>query len=198
MLRNWDDADDATQFEIYQNGRRGGNGHRGFAVRTKLGELDGYDCGGANGSCLNRAAEASHTSARKKRVARKARAARRAKAARAAKLVAAAKNFKSPDVLVLGDSQLAFGSGSAFLNFFKDIKNCCDPNSRQMMDLEQLDEMSVGVISVRSTSLANWSARKSRLKDKVCKVDRKWRSNAATFGTINSTRNKYVQIGQGH
>ncbi|MEP0944678.1 MAG: hypothetical protein ABJH63_13660 [Rhizobiaceae bacterium] len=92
---------------------------------------------------------------------------------------------------------MAFGSGRAFLDFFKDVKNRCQPNRRQKTDLAQLDEMSVGVIGVRSTSLASWVARKGKLKDKVCKVDRKWRSNAASFGTINSTRNKYVQIGQG-
>ena len=40
-------------------------------------------------------------------------------------------------------------------------------------------------------------ARKGRLKDKVCKVDRRWKSNAGTFGVVNSTRNKYVQIGKG-
>lgn len=166
-------------------------------------------------------AEAHHGSARRKRAraararkARKARAARRAKArraraaraarkakaveaAKAAKLAEAVKSFQSPDVLVLGDSQMAFGSGRAFLEFFQDIKNRCEPNSRQKMDLEQLKDRSVGVIGVRSTSLNSWVARGGKLKDKVCKVDRKWRSNAATFGTINTTRNKYVQIGEG-
>ena len=158
-------------------------------------------------------ADAHHGSAKRKRAraarkARRARAARRAKARRAkaakaakaaeaAKLAEAVKNFQSPDVLVLGDSQMAFGSGRAFLEFFQDIKNRCEPNSRQKMDLEQLNERSVGVIGVRSTSLNAWVARDGKLKDKICKVDRKWRSNAATFGTINTTRNKYVQIGEG-
>ena len=105
--------------------------------------------------------------------------------------------FQSPDILVLGDSQLAFGSGPAFLNFFSNIKNRCKPNQRQAGNLAKLGKMSVGVIGVRSTSLASWSARKGRGKDKICKVDRKWKSNAATFGVVNSTNNKYVQIGKG-
>ncbi|MCJ8309471.1 MAG: hypothetical protein MJH08_10435 [Hyphomicrobiales bacterium] len=153
-----------------------------------------------------RARAARRTKARRAKAARAARAARAAKAAKAAKAAEAAKlaklaeakkQFQSPDILVLGDSQMAFGSGRAFLEFFQDIKNRCQPNSRQKMDLEQLNERSVGVIGVRSSSLHSWVAREGKLKDKVCKVDRKWRSNAATFGTINTTRNKYVQIGEG-
>ena len=105
--------------------------------------------------------------------------------------------FMSPDILVLGDSQLAFGSGPAFLNFFSDIENRCKADKQQAQNLKKLGNMSVGIIGVRSTSLASWSARKGRSKDKVCKVDRKWKSNAATFGIVNSTNNKYVQIGKG-
>ena len=105
--------------------------------------------------------------------------------------------FQSPDILVLGDSQLTFGSGPAFLKFFSDIKESCNPTEFQAQSLKKLGEGSVGVIGVRSTSLHSWSARRGRLKDKVCKVDRKWRSNAATFGVVNRTNNKYVQIGKG-
>ncbi|NKB52884.1 MAG: SGNH/GDSL hydrolase family protein [Rhizobiaceae bacterium] len=105
--------------------------------------------------------------------------------------------FRSPAILVLGDSQLAFGSGPVFLNFFSDIKHSCMPKTGQVESLKKLGDMSVGIIGVRSTSLASWAARKGRSKDKVCKVDRKWKSNAATFGIVNSTNNKYVQIGKG-
>lgn len=108
-----------------------------------------------------------------------------------------ANGFRSPDILVLGDSQLSFGSGPAFLDFFQDIKSHCMPKVHQVQKLKKLGSMSVGVIGVRSTSLASWVARKGRLKDKVCKVDRRWKSNAGTFGVVNSTRNKYVQIGKG-
>ncbi len=109
----------------------------------------------------------------------------------------AKQKFQSPDILVLGDSQLAFGSGPVFLNFFSNIKNSCMPKRGQVESLKKLGDMSVGIIGVRSTSLASWAARKGRSKDKVCKVDRKWKSNAATFGIVNSTNNKYVQIGEG-
>lgn len=105
--------------------------------------------------------------------------------------------FKSPDILVLGDSQLTFGSGPAFLDFFTNIRERCMPAHWQAQDLEKLGAMSVGVIGVRSTSLGSWTARKDRAKSKICKVDRKWRYNAATFGIVNPSGNRYVQIGKG-
>lgn len=36
--------------------------------------------------------------------------------------VAHAEDFISPEILILGDSQISFGSGPAFLEFFTDIK----------------------------------------------------------------------------
>ena len=69
--------------------------------------------------------------------------------------------FRSPDILVLGDSQLAFGSGPAFLDFFSDIKKSCNPNEFQAQSLKKLGDGSVGVIGVRSTSLHSWAARRS-------------------------------------
>jgi hypothetical protein len=105
--------------------------------------------------------------------------------------------FMSPDILVLGDSQLAFGSGPAFLDFFENISDRCAPDQHQASALAKLRNPSVGVIGVRSTSLISWVTRKGRSRDKVCKVDRKWAANAATFGALNVSANKYVQIGKG-
>ena len=110
---------------------------------------------------------------------------------------AAADGFVSPEILILGDSQISFGSGPAFLEFFTDIKKHCHPNPAQARDLERLGKMRVGVIGVRSTSIPSWIARGGRLKDAICKEDRKWRVNAGTYGFVNMTKNKYVQIGKG-
>lgn len=107
-----------------------------------------------------------------------------------------ASTFKSPDILVLGDSQLSFGSGPVFLDFFKDIKSHCAPSLQQQLDLQQLGEMSVGVIGVRSTSLHSWTAQKGSAKGSVCDVDPKWKVNASVFGIIKKHKTKYVQIGQ--
>ena len=106
-------------------------------------------------------------------------------------------SFQSPDILVLGDSQISFGSGPAFLDFFEDIKAHCKPNNSQARHLKKLGEMSVAVIGVRSTSLQHWTSRMGASKGSICDVDPKWKVNAGSYGFINQTANKYVQIGQG-
>jgi hypothetical protein len=95
--------------------------------------------------------------------------------------------FQSPDVFVLGDSQLSFGAGVAFIEFLKKNGKACglDP------------KWSVGVLGVRSSSLRAWTANDGQGKKAICDVDPKWKVNAGSFGVINKTANKYVQIGQG-
>ncbi len=102
-------------------------------------------------------------------------------------LVHAKDSFESPDVLVLGDSQLSFGAGVAFLEFFKQHGVSCGLPRQS----------SIGVIGVRSSQLVAWTARDDRGKKSICDVDPKWKVNAGSFGVINKTNNKYVQIGQG-
>ena len=96
-------------------------------------------------------------------------------------------NFKSPDILVLGDSQLSFGAGVAFVEFFKSIEGSCGIKRGS----------SVGVLGVRSSSLTAWTANDAGGKKSICDIDPKWKVNAGSFGVINQTKNKYVQIGQG-
>lgn len=110
---------------------------------------------------------------------------------------AQAEPFVSPDILILGDSQIPFGSGPVFLDFFENIKNHCSPTPKQQTDLAQLDQMKVAVIGVRSSSLHSWTARKGAAKGSICDVDPKWKVNAGTYGFINRTGNKYAQIGRG-
>lgn len=110
---------------------------------------------------------------------------------------ALADDFVSPEILVLGDSQLSFGSGPAFLEFFTDIKDHCHPQGQQLENLERLGAMRVGVIGVRSTSIPHWISRGGAAKDAICEEDRRWRVNAGTYGFINMTGNQYVQIGRG-
>ncbi len=96
-------------------------------------------------------------------------------------------SFENPDVLVLGDSQLSFGAGVAFLEFFKKHGASCGlPKSS-----------SIGVIGVRSSQLVAWTAREANGKKSICDVDPKWKVNAGSFGVVNKTKSKYVQIGEG-
>ncbi|MGJ8627503.1 MAG: SGNH/GDSL hydrolase family protein [Sulfitobacter sp.] len=111
--------------------------------------------------------------------------------------MAQADPFVSPDIVILGDSQISFGSGPVFLEFFENIKAHCPPTPKQQADLAHLGEMNVAVIGVRSTSLHSWTARMGRAKGAICDVDPKWKVNAGTYGFINMTGNKYAQIGKG-
>lgn len=99
----------------------------------------------------------------------------------------AKEGFQSPDILVLGDSQLSFGAGVAFVEFLKKNGKVCGLNPN----------WSVGVLGVRSSSLRAWTAKDGGGKKAICDVDPKWKVNAGSFGVINTTGNKYVQIGQG-
>lgn len=114
-----------------------------------------------------------------------------------APLVAQSSDFASPSIVILGDSQIPFGSGPVFLEFFENIKSHCPPTPQQAANLEVLADMKVAVIGVRSTSLHSWTAKMGRAKGAICDVDPKWKVNAGTYGFINTTGNKYKQIGQG-
>jgi hypothetical protein len=93
----------------------------------------------------------------------------------------------SPDVLVLGDSQLSFGAGKAFVALFDMLKGDCGlaPNT------------TVGVIGVRSSSLLSWTSQRTSAKGAICDIDPKWKVNAGVFGSLSQGESPYVQIGQG-
>lgn len=108
-----------------------------------------------------------------------------------------ASDFESPDILVLGDSQISFGSGPAFVDFMENLEVNCEPNRREKQLLNVLDTSNVGVIGVRSTSLHSWTARSGAAKGSVCDIDPKWKVNAGTYGVVNKTENQFKQMGQG-
>ena len=85
---------------------------------------------------------------------------------------------------------------AVFLDFFQNIDQHCGAGPQENIDYTQLGEKSVAIFGVRSTSLGSWVARSRRGKAAVCEVDKKWKANAATFGTVNTGKNKYVQIGK--
>lgn len=111
--------------------------------------------------------------------------------------IAQAEPFVSPDILVLGDSQIPFGAGPVLLDFFENLQSHCPPKPEHEAALKHIDDMKVAVIGVRSTSIQSWTARSGRAKGAICTVDKKWKVNAGTFGFINRTGNKYKQMGRG-
>lgn len=95
--------------------------------------------------------------------------------------------FRSPDILVLGDSQISFGAGQAFVDFFGDLGADCGLSA----------DMTVGVIGVRSSSLQGFTAQRGAARGAICNVDAKWRVNAGVYGVLGDRKTPYRQIGHG-
>lgn len=93
----------------------------------------------------------------------------------------------SPDVLVLGDSQLSFGAGKAFIALFQTLKGQCGLAT----------DTTVGVIGVRSSTLQSWTSQGKAAKGAICNIDQKWKVNAGVYGSLAQARSPFVQIGQG-
>jgi hypothetical protein len=93
----------------------------------------------------------------------------------------------SPDILVLGDSQLSFGAGVAFVELFAGMRGECGLGQ----------DATVGVIGVRSSTLQSWTSTGKSAKSAICDVDPKWKVNAGVYGTLSQGENPYVQIGRG-
>ena len=93
----------------------------------------------------------------------------------------------SPDILVLGDSQLSFGAGKAFVRILDDLSGECGLPG----------DTTVGVIGVRSSSLQSWTSRGKAAKGAICDIDPKWKVNAGVYGLLATGKTPYVQIGQG-
>lgn len=92
-----------------------------------------------------------------------------------------------PDVLILGDSQLSFGAGKAFVELFDDLAGSCG----------LAPDTTTGVIGVRSSTILAWTGRSKTAKGAICNADPKWGVNAGVYGTLSRGKNPYVQIGKG-
>ena len=99
------------------------------------------------------------------------------------------------DVLVLGDSQISFGAGAAYLDFFAQIDRRCASIVAPKLS-RKLGAGRTVAIGVRSSSLHSWAAREGRHKDTVCKVDETFGVNASMYGANGRKNRQYVQVGQ--
>ena len=100
---------------------------------------------------------------------------------------AAAQTKGAPDVLILGDSQLSFGAGEAFVDVLRKMRGDCGLAANA----------TVGVIGVRSSTLQSWTSTGKSAKSAICDVDPKWNVNAGVYGSLSQGENPYVQIGRG-
>ncbi len=110
--------------------------------------------------------------------------------------VAAADDFKTPEILMLGDSQLSFGAGEVVLDFFDNLKMRCEGIVDQTMLLEELQKMRTTLIGARSSSLQSWTTTSGWAYDRLCKKDPTWGVNASIWGHGRQEGVPYVQIGE--
>ena len=110
---------------------------------------------------------------------------------------AQSKLIKSPEILVLGDSQLSFGSGPVILDFFKNIKSHCGNVVQQPLRLEEIEKKRTTLVGVRSSSLRSWITRRGHAWNAMCRKDKTWGVNASIWGYQQKRKQHYVQIGEG-
>jgi hypothetical protein len=107
-----------------------------------------------------------------------------------------AQEFKSPEILMLGDSQLSFGAGEVVLDFFDNLKMRCEGTVDQTMLLDELQKMRTTLIGARSSSLQSWTTTSGWAYDRLCKKDPTWGVNASIWGYGRQKGVPYVQIGE--
>lgn len=109
-----------------------------------------------------------------------------------------AADLKSAEILVIGDSQVAFHGGAAYVDFFQTINNRCSavlPDEAK--SFAKLDNLNVGVLGVRATSIDTWVARTEKGKAKICVPEKSWPVNARGFGVLTHPKPKtFVQTGK--
>jgi len=101
-----------------------------------------------------------------------------------------------PDMLLLGDSQLSFGAGRAFKNFFKDFAKRCRSEETWKGEAAAVAAQSFALMGVKSTSFHHWATRRRLYKKMVCEPDPKWPVNARLYGFPHRKDGRYVQFGR--
>ncbi|HUS97176.1 MAG TPA: hypothetical protein VMX97_10585 [Hyphomicrobiaceae bacterium] len=107
-----------------------------------------------------------------------------------------ARNPMAPDVLVLGDSQLAFGAGPVFFEFFSNIAKICGASGRNQAFFKKFGSTKARVMGVRSTGIQHWTTTRWPAKKIICKEDPEWAVNARLYGFPKRSNGQYVQIGK--
>ena len=102
-----------------------------------------------------------------------------------------------PDILVLGDSQISFGAGKVYNEFFSDFEKRCAPYDSTGTGISTLVNATVASVGVRSTGLHSWVAPDEESKATICKVDEKYGVNAGVYGIAENENRAFVQIGKG-
>ena len=109
---------------------------------------------------------------------------------------ATASGYKFPELFLLGDSQLSFGAGRVFHNFFQNFETHCAQFEPMNGDARRIASMRSAVMGVKATSIHTWVARRWRTKRMICVPDPKWPVNARLYGIRGRQDGTYVQLGK--
>ncbi len=104
--------------------------------------------------------------------------------------------MKPTEILILGDSQLAFGSGPNILDFFDSFSQRCQGLGLAPERLRAVEAMSHGILGVRATGLHMWLSNTAKGTRMICVKDPAGLVNASTYGSMRYGRSKWVQIGE--
>ncbi|MEL6288503.1 MAG: SGNH/GDSL hydrolase family protein [Pseudomonadota bacterium] len=110
---------------------------------------------------------------------------------------ASAQGFVSPDILVIGDSQLSFGSGKQMLAFFERFATGCAAHVEDKKLRQRIERMKTQMLGVRSSSLQSWTSRKGAAWRALCRKDKTWGVNTSVWGHNATPGVLYHQIGEG-
>ncbi len=99
------------------------------------------------------------------------------------------------DILVLGDSQMSFGGGPAFHDFFTNFSKHCSGLMLPSKKLKAVEKLAAGVIGVRATGLQTWLSKSRKGKRMVCVKDPTGLVNARVIGAARHGP-RWVQIGE--
>ena len=111
--------------------------------------------------------------------------------------LSSAKDFRSTDIIVLGDSQLSFGAGPVLKDFFENLPARCASALNDPADIARLDGLRYGMLGTRSTSLQSWVQSSGSAWKQLCRKDKKHGVNASSWGTLRSGKRRFVQVGEG-
>lgn len=103
---------------------------------------------------------------------------------------------KPMDIMILGDSQLSFGSGNAFQSFFSSLGQRCKGTGLPDEVLTKISNLRVGILGVRATGLHTWLSRTRKGKRMICVPDPAGLVNASVYGALRYGRSKWVQVGR--
>ena len=108
---------------------------------------------------------------------------------------AAPSNSHILDIVMLGDSQLSFGSGPAMQAFLENLEARCAGTGIGAAARDKLADLRVGVMGVRSTAPHMWMSKTPQATRMSCVKDPTGLVHASAYGALR-TREKWVQIGE--